>query len=713
MIRILFVLTSIAAISTASYAQSETSKEAPQDAGDRGSLFYIRYGYRAWNKNPLQIDASSVLMRDKNSGKLVQIRLQETEPDSSVFSGTFVIQWDQGTRVSTEFYIPPQNLLEQKEGFRELQRIIKAGELTPKPYIHRVGELGDNVIEIFDTRDQASEAQAIFEEEMRLRELGGNANLLRRSGEGLETVSLDENLLKSALTLDEQKALGRSRAQVLRQEQLERQSRIERLSAFRALPQTKRKVQMDQGKKLAAEGMKAFSADQVTVAASKFEQSRNLDPGSAEYDFQYGAALYRMEKYVQSLAILKMVDPAKVPTNELRFYLGLNYYQIQDLLRSKENFQQILDSNDKALGPSSAFYIGLIDLKLKNTDAAKKQFEYVMEYSSDERLIERSKEYLQYADRIAAFEREKAKKWTWSGALGAMYDSNVLLTSDSSRDQGLASDAEALRSLVQLQASYRPHFTEKTEWRTELGFLNLKSVTPALESDDQLERTDPTIITFRAPYSITGKWGERSTKWQLSPGYEHIMMDLDGTGTTGILNSALMDLSTTVVMRDNWVSSYHLNLRYDDSSVPVTDPSNNSDAFKAEIKYSNIYFTNPAKGRILLPEVGYVYNAAEGDAQVYYRINLSLAYIFPWIFKANWSLQSSYYVATYPDGNTDSNGLTSSRSEQNGLLGVGFSKPLGKNWSWMLHTSFTKNNASDPNYTYTKFNVLTSFGFSY
>ena len=81
---------------------------------------------------------------------------------------------------------------------------------------------------------------------------------------------------------------------------------------------------------------------------------------------------------------------------------------------------------------------------------------------------------------------------------------------------------------------------------------------------------------------------------------------------------------------------------------------------------------------------------------------------------AHWNLQGSYFLASYPDGVFDTSGTSSSsRAEQNTVFGVGFSKPLGKNWSWSVHTSYTKNNASESSYTYSKWNALTSFGFSY
>ncbi len=685
-----------------------------QDGGEdqRTGLYHLRYGYRAWNLDPAAIDSASILMRDKNTGRLVQIMLQETAPDSSIFSGIFSIRWDDAAQLATEFYIPPQNLLDEKEGFRELQRIVLAGELKPKPFILRLSEVGDHVIEIFDTAEQAAQARALFEEEMRLRDFA--TNVMRRSGEGLEGVHADEHFLKRALSVEEQRKLSQLRAEVLRQEQLERQARIERLSAYRMLPAATRRSQAEKAKALGAEGLAFFHQNNIEEAALKFEQSRKLDPSLSDYDFQYGASLYRLERYVASLAILRMVHHDKVPADELWYYLGLNYYQMNDLIAARESFEKVSGLKSSKLAPSATFYVALVNLRLLNLDAARAGFQAVTETTQEASLKERSREYLVYTDRLETYHKTRNKKWSLAGALGGIYDSNVLLTSDSLRDLGLATDSEALRSLVQVEAGYRPHYTEKTEWAARLGFLNLYSMEPGLASSADLQKADPTIFTVTAPYTIKGKWGQRPSRWEITPGYETILMNLDGTGTKTILNSATLDLSASVVMREDWISSYHLKLRHDDSHVATADPATNADAFKVELKYSNIYYTQRTRGSFLLPEVGYIYNAAEGEEQTYYRINLSLAYIFPWIWGAHWNLQGSYFLATYPDGVPDPvEETTSSRSEQNAALGLGFTKPLGKSWTWSVHTSYTRNTASESSYSYSKWNALTSFGFSY
>lgn len=682
-------------------------------AQNSSSIYHLHYGYRAWNKDPQKIDSASILMRDKNTGRLVQIRLQETAPDSSLFSGVFSIHWSEGQRLATEFFVPPQSIIEEAEGFKKLQQLIQGQKLTSKPFILRTNAVGDHIIEIFDTQEQAQQAQALFEEEQRLRQLQTSTTVLRRSGEGLEGLPLEEKLLQSALTTEEQKELTYNRTQVLRQEQLERQERIERLSSFRFLPPETQRAQREEAKRWGAQGLKAYRDGQIAEAALHFEKSRSLDPTLGEYDFQYGAALYRLGQYVRALAILKMVESDKVPRDELLFYLGLSHYHLHDLVKAQEAFQNLLELERSQLTAPSSFYLGLIHLRLKETDKARAQFHRVIEVSQEASLKTRAQEYLAYTQRLEAYQEKKTKRWSLAGALGAIYDSNVLLTSDSLRDQGLATDSEALRSLIQVQAEWRAHQAEKSQWGAQFSVLNLHSRKLNFESSAELERTDPTILKITAPYSLQGKWGGRTTQWQIAPGYEHILMNLDGAGTKAILQSPLLNLSTTVVMGDNWLSSYHLKLRHDDSGVEAASPADNTDAFKVELKYSNVYYTQKDRGQFLMPEVGYVYNAAEGDAQVYYRIDLSLAYIFPWIWGAHWNLQTSYYLATYPNGVSEGAGSFSARSEQNTALGLGFNKPLGKHWSWMVHSSYIKNAASVDDYSYSKFNVLTSFGFSY
>ncbi len=64
--------------STASETKPESKKRVQLDSSNS---MRINYGYPASNKDKSQIDSGSLIMREGNSGRLVQIHLVETEPD--------------------------------------------------------------------------------------------------------------------------------------------------------------------------------------------------------------------------------------------------------------------------------------------------------------------------------------------------------------------------------------------------------------------------------------------------------------------------------------------------------------------------------------------------------------------------------------------------------------------------------------------------------
>ena len=55
----------------------------------KGETTEMTYASAPWNKNSTQVDSAFLFLRDQASGQVAKILLYETEPDSSLFSGTF------------------------------------------------------------------------------------------------------------------------------------------------------------------------------------------------------------------------------------------------------------------------------------------------------------------------------------------------------------------------------------------------------------------------------------------------------------------------------------------------------------------------------------------------------------------------------------------------------------------------------------------------
>ena len=128
----------------------------------------LNYGLKDWNTSPTKIDSASMIMREGSSGRVVQIYLEETAPDSSVFSGLYSINWQNLDKMAVEFYVPPQNLLSTNDGMKKVLAMINSRELRRHPFIlHRTAS-GQQTVEIFDTREQAVNAMKAFRAEQQL-----------------------------------------------------------------------------------------------------------------------------------------------------------------------------------------------------------------------------------------------------------------------------------------------------------------------------------------------------------------------------------------------------------------------------------------------------------------------------------------------------------------------------------------------------------------
>ncbi len=103
------------------------AQEKPIQAGGQMS---ITYGSPSWNSDSAKIDSAYLVIRDRNSGRLIQINLEETEPDSSKFNGYFSLS----DTITPEVYIPPSNIRGEKS-LKKLYQLIKDGKIPRKPLI--------------------------------------------------------------------------------------------------------------------------------------------------------------------------------------------------------------------------------------------------------------------------------------------------------------------------------------------------------------------------------------------------------------------------------------------------------------------------------------------------------------------------------------------------------------------------------------------------
>lgn len=674
---------------------ASTPKPTPRPQGMK-----ITYGSSPWNTDSTQADSAFLFLKDKKSGKVVKILLDETEPDSSVFSGRFSVRWNDDGKVDPEVYIPPQNMRAKESDIQNFSSLINKGKVKRMPVITRVDENGNTAFEVYDTKEQAEKALKIFKEESKLR-----ADKKVPTKYDPSESTLDAARLAARQTALQQLALATKQQELerLRLEQIERQ-KTEKLKAEQAaLSAAQRKAQEEQAAKLAKEAMAHYQNGEFPQAEDKFRQSLELDPSHLEYYFQYAISLYRNEKFNEALVYIKLSPETQENRLEQRYYRGLIHYRLKEVDSALANFSSVKNSGDKKMAAPAAFYEGIVLMGLERYEEAKASFEFVLDNSDDPKMDEQAEAYIERIIQLIAYQRSQKKKLTLTGSLGITYDSNVTFSPDNNSDQGTVTDQDSFRIMALGDVDYRWINLPNHEFNTKLSGVAILSLDESfVELDSDLGNVDPYLTTFVTPYTYKGTIGEKGYKLAIKPGYELLYMDAENEGSPSqVMSSVLLGTENTLIMRDNWFSSYILDLRLDDSSLSSSVGDDNLDSTKITLKTNQSFFLDKSKKEILIPTVGYTLNSATGKNKTYNRIDAGVTYMQP----TKWeNTVASYSLALYKLSYSEA---TTERNDFDISLTGSLIKSIRDGLVWTTSANYTLNNSDQDANQYSKYSVLT------
>ncbi|MGE3683736.1 MAG: tetratricopeptide repeat protein [Bdellovibrionales bacterium] len=660
----------------------------------------ISYGSPSWNTDSTRVDSAYLVLRDRKSGKIVQILLEETEPDSSQFTGRFNVNLGSNENISPEIYIPPDNLRGNDRSNKRLLELIRKDRLSRKPLIWKKSASGQPVLDVYDTREQAESALKAYREEQRLEEDAKKKALIKPvpSETTLQTAEQAERKTQlDKLAMD----AAKRESERIRLEQIERQKAEERTRQSQMISAQERAARRAKAQELAEQALVHYNKGEFAPAEEKFKQSIDLDPDNSSSYFKYGITLYRNQKYNDALVVLKLARVEPAQELERKYYMGLVHYRLGELDPALAVFQPVAKSGDPTMGPSALFYSGVVLFAQEKFDESKTAFETVIDTSQDPRLDEQAEEYLDRIATAAMYKKLRENKWTVTGILGGMYDSNVLLSPDAAGDQGTATDIADFRLLTIADIEYRPIFGEHHEWSAKVN----ASLTNSLK--DESAPADPYLFNLSLPYSYKGVLWKKGWKMTAKPGYEILYMDPDSSGTkTLVLASPLLVLDNTFVMRKDWFSTYTLEYRKDDSRTADSVGVNDSDANKISLKTVQAFFMDKARKEALMASLGVVRNIAVGDNKLYNRIEGGATYMRPVTrWEATWSLALNVYQLDFPSANEK-------RTDFNVTLTSGVSKPIREWVTWGVIGSYSKNDSNLTANEYTKWTVLTTASFT-
>ncbi len=651
----------------------------------------LNYGKVDWNKSALKVDSAAIFVREVASGRIIQIEVEETAPDSSIFSGIYSINFRDLDSLKVEFYAPPNTLLIDLAGRRKVSQMIKNGELRRLPFVMRRDAVTSfQNVELFDNADQARLAYKAFRAEQEFLVALKNRSDLR--DQAVDTA-------KMAMEKAEFEEVSRNLAERVRLSQLETQRLAALLQKFSsAAPEARARLKQD-AQRAADAAMADYRSALFTEARKKFEDSIEQDPSNRTYYFQYGVTLYKLEDFNRALVYLEFADSNLVNQAEREFYRGLCFYRLRDFAAALDAFKRVPELQNAEITPSSRFYMGLIHFERRRWELARTEFQAVLDESNDAVLDQRAEDYIEQILRMQQVEAERSRRWTLSGTIGEMYDDNVLLSSDSDRDRGNATNTAASRALLQGTAKYRAIYEENNEWAIQMDAMTMISVDQNFQTSQAISNSDATIAGLTLPWTHKSVINGRGYKLDVIPGFETTYMSIENNEWKSIYNSYVLNFQNLFVMKENWFTNLNIDLRQDVSGLSSSTGDDDSTAFKSKVTWANINMPFTDKRQILLSDLAYTNNNSLGKNSVFNRIDLGIGFICPWKWETTFSSKLGVFLLEYPQNATG-------RRDNNLGLTLGLSRKISEKLTTGFNASYTINNSNVEVNQYKKFTTL-------
>lgn len=689
-LHVLFVL------SITAHGAEKKARRVPVKAGQQ---IKIIYGSAPWNIDSTKVDSAFLYIKDSQSNKLVKIQLEETEPDSSIFMGRFSLGWDTNSSIEPEVFVPPLNMRDKNFSEKKFYDMLTAGQVPRKPIVFRKLVDANQVIDVYDTKEQAQAGLKIYQEELKALKNQDKRSAKKIAAES--TVEAAELAAKKAALLKLAQETATRETERVRLEQLERQKSDERKKLMDKMNAEEKAKKRAQAETIADEAIAHYKAGEYAKAEDSFEKAVETDPSTNSYYYYYGVTLYRLEKFNDALVKIKMSEGDKTNDLERKYYLGLIHYRLKELEPAMKNFKDVSAGNDPDLSPSAKFYEGLLYMSQDKLEDAKSSFEMVLDTSKDPNMDKMAEEYIEKILALIQY-KEMAKKTIFLTAMIAtVYDSNILLAPDNDTTQGTSLGKGGLRYLLMGTGEYRWAYKPTYEFSTKLATAYYYS-----QSAD-FSHADPWLTSVTAPYTYKGMLFGKGYKFVLAPGYDVLYMEpAQGAGTReNIMNSVYVSAENTFVMRDDWFSVYTLEVRQDDSKLPGQTPTTDADSTKLTLKTSQMFFLDSAKKRAVIPSAGFVVNSAKGNTKTYDRMEVGAMYMAP-VHKwkdATWLAGLSAYRLSYN---------VADRRDTNTTLTAAFNKAEKDWWSWGVIGTYSNNPSNVEVNHYSKYTLMLTASFN-
>ena len=502
-----------------------------------------------------------------------------------------------------------------------------------------------------------------------------------------------QNLITLQTRRQEQQRLNYELAEAQKRELLENQAR--------ALSEADRNKRQIKAVQISEEALSLYNAKKYPEASRKFQEAIALDPENNRYYYQYGVSLFQEKDYQKSLVALSMADEGDFSTLEKSYFIGMNHFRMNESEKAIKYFTEVRDGDDSSLSPTSSFYAGVLQYNSAEYTEAKVSFNYVLDKSQDPKMDQTAEGYLEKIDAIEQFNANFNNKWIYNINAGLMYDSNVLNVAAANAPTDMA----GFRGLIGASLEHRLIYDYFKEWSLLASFSDMYSTNTSLSPSESLQNADPLVYSLSSPFRWKTTMFERPYTLQITPGFESLMMNADGTGDRETTNNSLyLKIDNTFAHKADWVGTYGIEYR-DDQSLVSGAPDDDQTAKKIILGTTQIFIADPKTMTSYIFDSNIALNDAAGSNQKYQKLSLGFTYTQAWYWKSQVAYRADLSNSTYPNH-------AESRQDTGYGLSASASKSLTEKISTAISLGWSQNSSNIDSFTYDKFSISNVYTYS-
>ncbi len=424
------------------------------------------------------------------------------------------------------------------------------------------------------------------------------------------------------------------------------------------------------------------------------------DPSEDLYYYAYGINLFKQNKNNQSLAMFSLAQGGEFNQAEYDYYIALNHMKLEEFDKALEEFESIRDDKDPYYSAVAGYLAGSIQFQFQKYDEARKNFETVLDISNDPKLDADAEKMIEAMNQIEAFKEIQKQYLRYSFFTGLTYDQNVLNVAT----QNLATNVEAYRLGYGSTVWYKISKKEKSEVGLQALYSDIYSVDKSGKATPTLQSADPQVMSLSVPMKFQGEAKENTPFYSVTPSYQLLFMNPDGTKRRQVLGTLQLTSDMTKPVTPTWIGVYKLEYGKDQSFLTASSVDDELNAERWTLGTTQVKLLNAQGTQTLAGDWNYTHNRAQGLNNEYKRQTLGLTYGFP---------SFSGYAGSFRIETVSADYFRSSafRLDSGRTFTLGHSKEIAKALSFSGNIIYTQNTSNVDLYKYNKwmFSVLFTY----